>query len=196
VPAGILLAALPLATGAALVVYIVYNVPMASAVALFAAAGAVAWTVVYPRLTAPGRAWVRAAVGRGVVAGPLAILAYDATRYGVVALASMSFQPFHVFPRFGQALVGPGLDEGTATLLGVLFHLANGIGFAVAYALVVRRSTVARGVAWALALETAMLLLYPGWLGVSLAGELLPVSLCGHLAYGAVLGRACARLER
>jgi hypothetical protein len=184
---------LPLTTGAALTAYIVFGVVLPVAAGLLAAAGIAGWIVVIPTMTGDQRDWIRSRVGTGLRGGLLAVAAYDLTRYGVVAVAALSFQPFHVFRRFGEAIFGPGITDPAATVAGGAFHLANGLGFAVAFALAVPRPNVRLGVAWALCLETLMLLMYPSWLGVSLTGELLPVSIAGHLAFGSVLGLATRR---
>lgn len=190
----LLLTGLPLSTGAALVAFIVLRAPMLPTVGFLLAAGAASWALLVPRLPADARWQLKRRVVRGAIAGPAGLAAYDLTRFGIVSVATMSFQPFHVFPLFGHALLGPDISELAATAAGLGFHLTNGIGFAIAFAVAVSRPTLLRGVAWALCLETAMLLLYPGWLGISLTGELLPVSLAGHLAYGSVLGITLARL--
>ena len=184
---------LPLTTGAALIAYIVFGVVLPVAAGVLAVAGIAGWIVVIPTMTGEQRDWIRSRMGIGLRAGLLAVAAYDLTRYGVVAAASLSFQPFHVFRRFGEALLGPGITDPAASVAGGAFHVANGLGFAVAFALAVPRPTVRLGVAWALCLETLMLLMYPSWLGVSLTGELLPVSIAGHLAFGSVLGLATRR---
>jgi hypothetical protein len=192
----IVLAGLPLATGAGLAAYLVLGVPLPVAATGMAVAGVAGWIGLLPALETAQRRWLIARCGAGLRAGALAILAYDATRYGVVAVASLSFEPFHVFSRFGQALLGSATGEPLASAAGAVFHIANGLGFAIAYALAIPRPTVRTGIAWALCLEVLMLALYPAWLGVSLAGELLPVSLAGHVAFGATLGVVTRRIAR
>jgi hypothetical protein len=162
---------LPLATGAALVAYIALGVPLLGAGVALAAAGAGGWALLWPSLSLEQRSWIRARVGIGLRAGAVGIVAYDAVRFGVVAVADLSFEPFHIFPRFGYALFGPGVSELSATIAGAAFHVANGLGFAVAFVLLAARPTPLRGIAWAMLLEAAMLGLYPGWLGVSLTGQ-------------------------
>ena len=49
-------------------------------------------------------------------------------------------------------------------------------------------------VAYALVLESFMIMLYPGWLGFSMNGEFLTVSITAHLTFGAVLGVLAARV--
>jgi hypothetical protein len=192
----IALVGLPLTTGAALIAYIVFAIPLPAAAVVFGAAGATTWLLVIPAMTSEQREWIQARAAAGFRAGILGIAAYDLTRYGVVAVASLSFQPFHVFARFGEAIFGPGITEPAASAAGAGFHVANGLGFAIAFALAVPAPTIRLGIAWALCLESLMLLMYPGWLGVSLTGELLPVSIVGHLAFGSVLGAATRRFLR
>lgn len=192
----LVLAGLPLSTGAALIAYIVFHIPMAAAAAAFAIAGIAAWVLVLPSLEPATRRQIGRRAALGALAGVPAIAAYDGTRFGVVALASMSFQPFHVFPLFGYALLGTGASALAATLAGIGFHIANGLGFAIAFSLAISRPNPLLGIAWALCLEALMLLLYPGWLGISLASELVPISFAGHLAYGSVLGHSLSRFTR
>jgi hypothetical protein len=186
------LAAVPLASGAALVAYIAFQLPMPLGALFFAGGGIALWGLVLPRLSRPERSAAFRRMRIGILAGIPAVLAYDAVRYGVVAVASLTFAPFHVFALFGHAFVGDA-PEPLATLVGLAYHITNGVGFAVAFALAVPRPSWRKGIVWALLLEACMLALYPGWLGLSLAGELLPVSLAGHLAYGGVLGEVAHR---
>ena len=69
--------------------------------------------------------------------------------------------------------------------------MANGLGFALAYDLVLGYRGWWAGVAWALVLEALMASLYRGWLGLRALEEFLAVSVVGHLVYGTILaGRA------
>jgi hypothetical protein len=187
---------LPLATGAALVVYIISGISLGTATIALLIVGIVTWALVLWRLDPGVRHWLASRVKIGALAGVPAVLAYDTVRWGIVALASWSFEPFHALPLFGMAILGPETDLFSATIVGIGFHLVNGIGFAIAYAIVFRRPSIKTGIAWAMVLEAAMLLLYPRWLGVDLFGELMPVSLAGHLAYGGMLGAVTRRLGR
>lgn len=60
--------------------------------------------------------------------------------------------------------------------------------------LVIRRPGLVSAVAWAMVLELFTILLYPDWLGVPAIGELVSVSLLGHLAYGLALGLVAIRM--
>lgn len=158
--------------------------------------GAGGWSYAWRRFAPARRAWLARRVRAGAAAGFPALLAYDGARYGLVSLATLSFEPFHALPLFGRAILGAATPELPATLVGTGYHVANGLSFAVAFTILVARPSVIKGIAWALVLECAMLLLYPGWLGLSVAGELLPVSVAGHLAFGSVLGFGSARMLR
>jgi hypothetical protein len=188
-----LLASLPAAGGAGLVAYVVAGASLPLAVATVALIGAAAWTAAMRAVSEPVRRRLRARLRAGAAAGLVATLAYDSVRYGVVALFSLSFEPFHVLPIFGRLFVGTSAPEGLAVVVGLAYHLANGIGFGIAYALIVRRPSIATGVAWGIGLELCMALLYPSWLRIVALREFLAVSAIGHVVYGGVLGGRLAR---
>jgi hypothetical protein len=74
--------------------------------------------------------------------------------------------------------------------VGVGYHYLNGLCFAAGYSLLFRGRPFALGIAWAMGLEAAMLLVYPRWLPAlgRVLGEFTVVSMIGHVAYGTVLG--------
>jgi Family of unknown function (DUF6789) len=190
----LLLSLLPLSSGGAVVVTIV----LGGESLLWPTVVLVAGTA----MTAVALAWrlpggVRRALARrvrvGLLAGLAATAAYDAVRYLVVAATSWSVRPFQAFALFGQLLVGHDAPAGVQYLAGTGFHLLNGLGFAVGYAVVVRRPGVVSAIAWALVLEAFTIALYPSWLGLTAVGEFVSVSLLGHLAYGAALGQITAK---
>ena len=117
-----------------------------------------------------------------------ATLAYDLCRLAIVHVFSVEFWPFDVFTRFGQLLVGDSFPSPLVTMVGTVYHYVNGIGFAVAYVLFVRRPRVLTALLWAGVLETFMVSLYPGWLDLKALKEFISISVAGHLAYGLVLG--------
>ena len=149
-----------------------------------------------PRLSVAAKRSIRTRIGIGLRSGLLATFAYDFTRYGIVAVAGLTFRPFHALSLFGAALIGEEASETWRYVVGAGFHLANGLGFAVAYLLLIRRPGVLSGLVWAGGLEFAMLLLYPRWLDVGRFGEFLTVSVLGHAAYGCVLGLTARQLLR
>ena len=124
----------------------------------------------------------------GIICGLLATGAYDLTRYSIVEVTNFTFWPFDIFTIFGQALIGTENDGPFVTTAGIVYHLANGIGFSIAYTVLLGRRGVWAGVLWAMILETLMVSVYPGWLELKALDEFLQVSVLGHLAYGCVLG--------
>ncbi len=180
----LLLGILPVSTGAALVTLIVARISMPLAALVVAGIGITARRFALRDLDDTARARITHLTKRAVAAGFAATLAYDATRFGIVALARWDIRPFYAIPRFGQQFVGVDAPGPAQWLTGLTYHLLNGIGFAVAYALVVRRPRWATAVGWALGLEAAMVLMYPQWLGINITKEFTMVSLGGHLAWG------------
>src|SRR6266852_5098119 len=189
------------ASGGALVFYILSGVSLGGTFAL-AVAGAVAGAVAVRKRIAPDR---RADLDRrlraGLAAGLAGLAAYDGTRWAFVHVAHYRFKPFDVFSIFGQALAGRALvGAHHATwwidVAGVAFHVTNGLGFATAYTVWMGRRGVVAGVVFALALNVAMILLYPGWLKIRLLGEFVQVAMLGHIAYGAAVGATARALLR
>lgn len=183
-----------LATGAALLVYVVSGVSLPAALALALTVAAAFSAAVWRGLAAPGRAEALRAIRAGIAAGAAATAAYDLSRWLIVEVAGFTFWPFDIFTLFGQALLGAEHTGPWVTLAGVAFHVVNGVGFGIAYTLWIGRRGVLAGVAWAMALETLMVTVYPGWLGLKALDEFLQVSILGHAAYGSVLGFTARRL--
>jgi hypothetical protein len=192
----LLLSVLPMATGVALVTLTVARISMPVGAAVVVAVGLGARRRAVRDLDELARARLgqltRCAIGAGVVA----TLAYDGTRFGTVALAGWDIEPFYAIPRFGQQFVGTSGPAGLQWAVGLTYHLLNGIGFAVAYAVVIRRPSWSSAIAWALVLEAAMVLLYPQWLGINITKEFTMVSLGGHLAWGTGLYATLHMTER
>ena len=190
-----LLAGLPLATGAALAVYILAGWSLPAALAVTVACTAAVALYGWRRLGPLARAWARRRILAGLVAGLVATAGYDIVRLALVRFGNFTFWPFDVFAVFGRALLGEGADPLVLRAAGLSYHLANGACFGVAYALVWGRRGPLAGLAWALGLEALMVGLYPGWLPLEgVLGEFLSVSLLGHLTYGLLLGTLARRL--
>lgn len=183
-----LLAALPLATGAALVVHILAHVSLGlallGAALIVGALGVFSWR----NLTPEARTILARRALIGLLAGLLATLCYDGSRWLVVTVFHDTFWPFDVFPVFGYAIVGSDVTRSTAAIIGTVYHYANGLLFAVAYTILFGPRGWWAGILWALGLETLMLSLYPGWLHPKAFAEFVSVSFVGHIVYGAVLG--------
>jgi len=192
-----LLALLPLSTGGAVLVTIV-AVPdslLWPALILVAGGAATAFAVTR-RLPPAARRELGRRVRAGLIAGVAATVAYDLVRYGLVVLFSWSVDPFKTFPLFGQLLVGPDAGGPALWTAGTVYHVLNGLGFAVGYTLVIPRPGLLSAIVWGMVLEAFTILLYPDWLGLTAVGEFFSMSMLGHLAYGAVLGAVAIRLSR
>jgi hypothetical protein len=184
---------LPFAGGLGLVMHALADMSLSLAVAALVLIGTLIWLWFSRRAPADARQRVQRRCRMGLVIGLLATVAYDAVRYGAVALWSFSFEPFHVIPIFGHLFVGAAASEALAWVAGLIYHVGNGTGFGIAYVLLFRRPGPLTGVAWGLGLELAMALLYPSWLRLTALGEFLTASMIGHLTYGCVLGLAARR---
>jgi hypothetical protein len=188
-----LLAALPLASGAALIVHVLSGVSLGAT--LLAAGGIVflAGLMLWRQLSPVARLEVRRRAVVGALAGLAATGAYDSVRWALVTVFRYTYWPFDIFSIFGQAITGGGLPAGVVTGIGVLYHYLNGVMFALAYTILFGRAGWWVGILWALGLEALMLSVYPGWLHPQAFGEFLSVSMLGHVAYGSVLGLLAQR---
>jgi uncharacterized membrane protein len=189
-----LLVSLPMATGAALLVYLVSGFSLRLALAITVSAGAAVSAFVWRRAGPAERAQLHVRVFVGLICGVIATAAYDLTRLAIWKGFGTAFQPFDIFGRFGTLLAGAGTAHGERLVVGIAYHWANGLGFAVAYMLLVRRPELWSGLAWAAMLETLMLSLYPQGFGVTFSQEFVGISIAGHAAYGTALGIGGGRL--
>jgi len=121
-----LLAVLPLASGAALLVDVLAGISLGLALLGAGAVVALAGILLWLQLPPPARSELRRRAGVGVVAGLAATLAYDAVRWLLVTVLHWTFWPFDVFPIFGQAIGGSGLSGTQAIIIGTLYHYTNG----------------------------------------------------------------------
>ncbi|MGH9213500.1 MAG: hypothetical protein ACRD2C_22925 [Acidimicrobiales bacterium] len=197
-PAGIDTAEVPLrpwegaafmATGAALVVHIVVDVPLWLSVAVAAtAAGCVIALAVHrhPGGTRAGRRVITV----GTASAVAALVAYDGTRLAISTGLGYEVGPFDAFRHFGAGLVGSSASNAARWTAGTLFHITNGITFGIAYTIVAGRRGVVAGVLFGLGLEAAMIAFYPAWLQIPNLREFVSMSIVGHAVYGAVLGVA------
>jgi hypothetical protein len=188
----IFLIGLPMAGGAGLVVHILTDVSLPLAIGVVALLGAGVFGFVLSRMDPAGRRALRRRAGVGLIAGVIGTLAYDAARYGVVALFEMSFKPFHVFHVFGELFIGTNHPEALIFAVGTLYHVSNGTFFGLAYTLVLRRPSWWTGALWGVGLELCMAFLYPSWLRIQMLREFLEISAIGHVVYGSTLGVVAA----
>lgn len=184
----LLLAALPLASGAALLIHILAGISLGLALLGMGLLVVCAGWLIWQRLTPVLRVNAAQRVLFGLAAGVLATLAYDGSRWVFVTVFHDTFWPFDVFPIFGYAIAGTGISHQAALLIGTAYHYTNGLLFAVAYTLLFGPRNWWIGILWALGLEALMLSVYPGWLHPKAYSEFVSVSIFGHVAYGSVLG--------
>lgn len=192
-----------MATGAALVVHILVDVPLWLSALTAVAAGACVIAISarrHPVDWGSGRRVLRVAV----VAACAALVAYDASRLALTTLLDYHVTPFKAFPHFGRGLLGDSSSSSARWVAGSAFHVVNALTFGIAYTLVVGRQPTPQrgfvtGVLFGLGLEAAMIGLYPAWLQISNMREFLSMSVVGHIAYGGTLGvlaqRGIERLE-
>jgi hypothetical protein len=184
-----LLAIMALASGAALVVAILWKISLALGLIAFAVAVVPIIILRVSRMSTQIRARIRRQVLYGMLVGLVATAAYDLTRLLLCKLGRLSFWPFETFVLFGLAIAGADTPRSTAFVIGTIYHVANGVGFAVSYCLLLGGRPWLYGLIWALGLELAMFTLYPGWLDLrAVMVEFTVVSVTGHLAYGMTLG--------
>ena len=186
--ASLLLVAVPLTTGCALVAHVVINVALVPGVLGVFLVALLLAAITWSRLSDDARARTRRRALIGVAIGLVSTLVYDGTRLALVAAVGFGFNPLETVRVFGRLLVGSTAPPLAVAVAGSAYHLANGIGFATAMILFIRRPGVRHGLAWALLLEAAMVSIYPGWLDIRAIDEFISVSVIGHIAYGLSLG--------
>lgn len=189
-----LLAAAALGSGGCLILTLVTGAPLLLGLLAVLAASAFLGAFRWSHADDTERRELVARLRAGVMAGLLATLAYDLSRFLLVLVGRLELSPFGAFPLFGELLVGPA-PLPVRLLSGALFHLCNGLSFAVAFCLLLGGRDWRLGILWGLGLEAAMLAVYPGWLELdAVLAEFVSMSILGHVAYGSVLGLVSARL--
>lgn len=127
----------------------------------------------------------------GLWAGGFATAVYDLAR---VPVAHAGVPVFKAISYFGTVILGverPGL---ASEVVGWSYHFSNGVGFAMMYAVLVRRPGILGAVAWGVLLEAAMLSTpYAEVFGYRVSPAFLAVTISAHVCYGLGLW-ASARL--
>ncbi len=132
----------------------------------------------------------------GVIAGALGLIAYDLTRVAIYKSGLFNYDPFHVIPRLGALITGQTPEAPFSVYAGWIYHIWNGFSYASIYALVAGPAPWGWGIAWAMILETLMLISYPTFLQVRLDAPFIAISFFGHFCYGTVLGLTVHKLAR
>jgi len=184
-------AALALASGAALVVHIVGGVSLRLMLALAMSVVVLAATFVWRRATVRQRRWLARRVTVGAASGGLGVVVYDITKTVLSQLDAWRYNPFEAVRVFGVLIAGPHASLRTVYAAGVAYHVLNGISFGVVFCLLWGERGILAGMIWGLFLECFQLTLFPGWLDIRAIGEFQRISVLSHLAYGATLGACC-----
>jgi hypothetical protein len=124
----------------------------------------------------------------GLFAGFMGLVAYDSARWLILISGTVPFNPFRSIEVFGLLILRVDVDSWLTKTVGWLFHIWNGLSFAVMFTLAVGRGRLWWAIGWSLMLETAMLSTYPSLFRILLDWPFIIVSLVGHLAYGIGLG--------
>ena len=133
------------------------------------------------------RVFVRAVIV-GLVAGTLAVLAYDGVRLLMMKTYFQQFNSFKSHYYFGMWITGQPMDSTAAAIAGWTYHYWNGLAIALFYVLTFGRRHWLWAVAWAMFLEACMLGLFPMFLTVTNKFDFVALSMVGHACYGVVLG--------
>ncbi|NOU87269.1 hypothetical protein GC102_15965 [Paenibacillus sp. LMG 31460] len=150
--------------------------------------------MIWRRVSSEKQSEIKRLIGCGTIAGFLATCLYDLSRFVLIKVTGFQFWPFDIFGIFGKALVGEQATGLWVSMLGAVFHIANGTTFGIAYTVAFGRKGIWAGLVWAMILELAMVTVYPGWLDVKALDELVSVSMTGHIVYGVVLGYMARKL--
>jgi hypothetical protein len=129
----------------------------------------------------------------GILAGVTGLIAYDVVRFIIYKLKIFNFDPFHVIPLLGSLITGLPPEHPSSVYVGWTYHIWNGFSYAIIYALVAGPANWYWGIAWAMILETMMLLSYPTFLQVQMAAPFIAISFFGHLCYGTAIGLTVRR---
>ena len=177
-----------LSSGAALMVSIIGGWPLSISVVFIVFPGLVALVAISASLRREQQALFLSRLRVGLLAGALATAGYDGIRLLLEQLGLVPGHSFLAIPLFGTGLTGHPPTDLVAVVAGWAFHVTNGLGFAVAYTLVMAGRSWFFALAFALFLEVMMVSLYPGWLRVPLTKEFLSLTVAGHFVYGTTLG--------
>jgi hypothetical protein len=137
---------------------------------------------------------LRERVVAGLWSGALATLFYDVVR---VPISASGVPVFKAISYFGTLLLGQTTPTLGSELAGWSYHLCNGIGFGLMYAVLVSRPRLWSAMVWGVTLEAAMLLTpYAEVFGYRLSPQFVAISLGAHLVYGAALWGGLRGWER
>lgn len=124
-------------------------------------------------------------IAAGLWAGLLATFAYDVVR---VPVAASGVPVFKAISYFGTLILDQLHPTLASEVVGWAYHLSNGVGFGLMYAVMVKRPRLWSAVVWGVTLEAAMLATpYAEVFGYRLSSKFLSMTIGSHVVYGAVL---------
>ena len=175
-------------SGLAVLLHAFGLVHLGFSVILFAPATAILIISIVTRAKPLVRSIFLQRVAAGLFAGCIGLIAYDGVRWLVLISGFVPFNPFRAIEVFGLLILKTDVDTGLTKTVGWLFHIWNGLSFAVMYTLAMGRGRIWWAILWSLMLEVAMLSTYPSMFRIMLDWPFVAVSLIGHLAYGITMG--------
>lgn len=124
----------------------------------------------------------------GLWAGALATLAYDVVR---VPISASGVPVFKAISYFGTLILDQAKPTLSSEVAGWGYHLSNGVGFGLMYAVALTRFRLWSALVWGVTVEIAMLLTpYAEVFGYRVSPKFLAITIGSHLVYGAVLWAA------
>jgi hypothetical protein len=127
----------------------------------------------------------------GAIGGVVAAIVYDLYRLPFVLKGAPLFK---VFPKFGELILNGTEPAWLVQTLGWTYHFSNGAALGIMFLAMIgtrvtRTSLVLGAIAWALFIETCLLLTpYAGFFGLKLDGRFLFLTASAHLIFGVALG--------
>ena len=139
------------------------------------------------RRNRPWHPWLGRFFAHGVVGGVLGAVAYDLVRIPFLLVGLRLLSPID---SYGVLMAGASTSSPLTSFLGWCYHFSDGIGFGIAYAVVMRGRNWKWGLVWGSTLESISLVTpLGGFYGLRSSGLAIFGAYLGHLAYGAVLGK-------
>jgi hypothetical protein len=113
----------------------------------------------------------------------------------VATLLSLQTSPFYSIYIFGSLITTKPADATVTAVAGWIYHISNGVTFAIMYTLIAGPARWWFGLLWGLLLESAMLIIYPSStiLRPPALAPFIVVSLISHAVYGATVGAVSQR---
>jgi hypothetical protein len=134
---------------------------------------------------------LRALLATGAAGGLLGTIGYDVVRVPFSLAGVRLFAPIE---SYGVLLTGAHSSRPLTAFAGWCYHLANGVGFGVAYGVLMRGRNRWWGVVWGLTLETGTVVTpFVSLYGLRGHPDLIAVAYGAHVFYGLPLGYAVER---